>query len=115
MKRFILSAALAALPAVYATAALAQEAEPYPNTTTASTVSRADVIAEVRAAQAAGDLHWGEAQVVRDVPGDATKSRAEVIAELRAARAAGDVSYGEAQLPSVATTARARVPAAIAG
>lgn len=114
MKRFILSAALAALPAAFASVVAAQEAQPYPIEQTPSTRSRAEVMAEVRAARDAGELHYGEAQLVRDEPSTAAKSRAEVIAELRAARAAGDVPYGEAPLPRVATM-RARAPAATAG
>jgi Domain of unknown function (DUF4148) len=83
---------------------------PEPAIPESGSVSRAQVISELREAQRLGLMIVGE----RDVPADprhqvaATKSRAQVIAELREAQRLGLLNFGEGDAP-VATAEQERL------
>lgn len=83
---------------------------PEPAIPESGSVSRAQVISELREAQRLGLMIVGE----RDVPSDprhqvaATKSRAQVIAELREAQRLGLLNVGEGDAP-VATPEQERL------
>lgn len=78
-----------------------------PEINTQSTTTRAQVVAELRAAQAADQVDFGDdaayPSIVMTKSAESTKSRAEVRAELRAAEAAGQVDFGDdAAYPNLA-------------
>lgn len=89
-KTFIAVAALA----LTATAGFASEAPQFKNEH--STLTRAEVRAELLRARAAGELGHGEgSESIQPKATVSVASRAEVIAELRRARAAGELGNGE--------------------
>ena len=100
------------------TAALAQEATPEPLSVTsaASSLSRADVLAELARARAAGHLDYATNGYIQ--PLKSTASRAAVIAEVRAAARSGELAaiqaeaYGHA--PVLAVKAPQAAPAWVA-
>jgi hypothetical protein len=69
--------------------------------------SRADVVADLQAAQAAGQLPVAGEVGVRFAEAPSTKPRAQVVAETREAARLGLLSYGEAG-PKQATPAQER-------
>jgi hypothetical protein len=90
MKRTVLAIALLA-----AGPAFAGDIDPIGlESRTAATASRAQVLAELAAAQAADELARGELGV-KAAPAPSSKSRAQVVAETRAAIEQGLVAQGE--------------------
>lgn len=73
-----------------------------------SPITRAQVIAEMQQARAAGLISNGEEAYPPAVRTTSTESRSEVKAELAAAIAAGQVSKGEEDYPPVAATGSAK-------
>ena len=77
--------------ALVGTSAFAQNEQTAP-------ISRAQVVAELHAAQASGQLVLGETAYYPQAPSQAqTLSREQVVADLRAAQATGQVGIGENQ------------------
>jgi hypothetical protein len=110
MKRFIIAAAVAVLPAVYAGSAAAESQleQEYAPAERITTKTRAEVIAELKAAQASGEY----AQLNSTNPTFAwdasSKSRAEVRAETRAARARGELDLADHNGPLAHTPGAVR-------
>ena len=65
------------------------------------TLTRAQVVAELHAARAAGQLSVGESDYPPAIQHTSSLTRAQVIAELQAAQAAGQLSVGESDYPPV--------------
>lgn len=90
---------LATLTLGLASAGLAYAEEPYypigNATSTSSTVTRAQVLSELRVADAAGELQAGQQPYYPMEAARSTKSRAQVLSELRVAQAAGELQTGE--------------------
>jgi len=78
-----------------------------------TTVTRAQVVAELQQARESGQLTSGELNYPPAIVSSESKSRDQVLAELAAARAAGELSQGELDYPPVAaaesTKTRAQV------
>ncbi len=70
----------------------------------ASPTTRAQVVAEMQQAQAAGQISRGELDYPPAIASTSSKSRSEVQAELSAAIGAGQISIGNVDYPPVAAT-----------
>jgi len=77
---------------VAGTAAQAQDVQ-------ANALTREQVVAELQAARAAGELSVGEIDYPPAIAPAESLTRAQVVAELDAARAAGQISVGELDYP----------------
>ncbi len=65
-----------------------------------STLTRAQVVADLREAQRLGQISHGEIAVQTATPEQSTRSRAQVVAELREAQRLGLMSHGEIEVPT---------------
>ena len=84
----LFASALVASATLLSFGAQAQEATPFPESNAASTKSRAEVMAELRRAQANGEMKVYEEGYFPQAR--STRTRAEVVAELRRAQANGE-------------------------
>lgn len=75
-----------------------------------STKTRAEVVAELKVAQANGTIFHGDAYPQLPVVATSTRSRAEVLAELKVAQANGTIFHGDfyPPLPVTMTSTRTR-------
>ncbi|TKR54294.1 DUF4148 domain-containing protein [Allopusillimonas ginsengisoli] len=64
-----------------------------------TSLTRAQVVAELQAAKAAGQLSVGELDYPPVINQTSTLTRSQVVAELQAAKAAGQLSVGELDYP----------------
>ncbi|NYT85214.1 DUF4148 domain-containing protein [Pollutimonas harenae] len=71
----------------------------YAQDTQTNSTTRAQVVAELQAARAAGQLSVGELDYPIAINQTSSLSRAQVVAELAAAKAAGQLSVGELDYP----------------
>jgi hypothetical protein len=76
-------------------------------------MTRAEIIADMKEAQARGLISHGELDYPRAAPSADSKTRQEVQAELAAARAAGQLSLGELDYPRVAASTESKSRAAV--
>lgn len=95
----LLATAIVSTAALVSFGAAAQEVTPTPELNAPSTLSRAEVRAELARAKAAGELKVFSSTYVPTVA--TTRTRAEVVAELRQAKADGEYALlnGEAVSP----------------
>lgn len=91
----LLASAIVSTAALVSFGAVAQEATPTPELNAPSTLSRAEVRAELARAKAAGELKVFSSTYVPTVA--TTRSRAEVMAELRQAKADGEYALLNAE------------------
>lgn len=88
---------LIATALVVSTSLLAQAQEPSP--AASKPVSRADVKAEARAANKAGQIARGDCEVSTGPQSKSTKSRADVSAEAKSAVKTGAIARGDCEAP----------------
>jgi hypothetical protein len=97
-RKTLIAAATTVLALIGAGSALAVEAtDDFPATQVLSSKSRADVVAELAAAQRNGEVNYGEASAAPQA--SSTVTRTQVVAELREARRLGLLGSNEAGAP----------------
>ena len=73
----------------------------YAQDSQAESLTRAQVVAELQAAKAAGLVSFGDLDYPPALTHNSSASRSQVVAELRAAKVAGQVTYGDLDYPPV--------------